>query len=154
MALTKKRARDLYDPQSEKPFKLSRSRLENFIKCSRCFYLEHRLGIRQPPGFPFTLNTAVDHLMKKEFDAYRAKKEPHPLMKENNLNLIPFQHPDLDIWRQNFKGLQYHHTPRVKKVKSLSMKSGRMATNVRCKFISGFYEGWVLMFRTLVILFM
>lgn len=106
-----KRSRNLYDPGSSKPFKLSRSRLENFVKCPRCFYLDRRLGIDRPPGFPFTLNTAVDHLLKKEFDVYRAKGEPHPLMKDNSVDAIPFQHKDLDIWRENFKGLQYHHKP-------------------------------------------
>ncbi|MDO8527150.1 MAG: PD-(D/E)XK nuclease family protein [Deltaproteobacteria bacterium] len=61
------------------------------------------------PGF--TLNMAVDTLLKKEFDVYRAKGEPHPLMKENGVDAVPFQHKDLDIWRENFKGMQYHHKP-------------------------------------------
>lgn len=61
------------------------------------------------PGF--TLNMAVDTLLKKEFDLYRAKEEPHPLMKENSVDAVPFQHKDLSIWRDNFKGLKYHHKP-------------------------------------------
>jgi RecB family exonuclease len=108
MALSK-RSRNLYDPASTKPFKLSRSRLENFIKCPRCFYLDRRLGIDRPSMPGFTLNTAVDHLFKKEFDSYREKSEPHPLMKKFGLDAIPFAHPNLNIWRENFKGLQYHH---------------------------------------------
>lgn len=110
MALTK-RTRNLYDPKSTKPYKLSRSRLENFIKCPRCFYLDRRLGIDRPSMPGFTLNTAVDHLLKKEFDTYRAKKKPHPLMTEHGLKAIPFQHKDLNIWRENFKGLEFHHKP-------------------------------------------
>ncbi len=57
----------------------------------------------------FTLNSAVDVLLKKEFDIYRAKGEPHPIMRENGVDAIPYSHPDLDIWRENFKGLEYHH---------------------------------------------
>ncbi|OGQ06177.1 MAG: hypothetical protein A2W61_01185 [Deltaproteobacteria bacterium RIFCSPLOWO2_01_44_7] len=106
-----KRSRNVFDPQSKEPFKLSRSKLENFLKCPRCFYLDRRLGIPQLRQLPFTLNIAVDHLLKKEFDVYRAKGEPHPLMKANGVNAVPFQHPDLDIWRENFKGIQYHHKP-------------------------------------------
>lgn len=106
----KKRSRNLYDPNSSAPFKLSRSRLENFINCPCCFYLDRRLGIDRPSMPGFTLNSAVDHLLKKEFDAYRAKPEPHPLMIENRINAVPFAHPDLDVWRENFKGLQFHHT--------------------------------------------
>lgn len=77
------------------------------MSCQRCFYIDRRLGVGQPPGFPFNINSAVDGLLKKEFDLYREKKEPHPYMEKTNLNLIPFQHPELDAWRENFKGVQY-----------------------------------------------
>lgn len=103
------RTRNLFDPQAKTPFKLSRSRLEAFINCPRCFYLDRRLGI-EPPGMPaFTLNSAVDALLKKEFDSYRIRKKPHPLMEEYKINAIPFSHPMIDEWRETFKGLQYHH---------------------------------------------
>ena len=105
-----RRTRNLFDPQSREPFSLSRSRLENFIDCPRCFYLDRRLGI-DSPGIPaFTLNSAVDELLKREFDAYRVKQQPHPLLAQYNLNLVPFAHPLLDEWRNNFKGVQYHHS--------------------------------------------
>ena len=56
----------LYDPRSDKPYKLSRSRIENFSKCKRCFYLEEKLGVKKPDSFPFNLNNAVDQLLKDE----------------------------------------------------------------------------------------
>lgn len=105
------RTRNIFDPASDKPFKLSRTKLENFLKCPRCFYLDRRLGIKSLRQLPFTLNIAVDHLLKKEFDVYRAKAEPHPLMISHGVDAVPFQHPDLDIWRENFKGIKYHHQP-------------------------------------------
>lgn len=106
-----KRVRNLFDPVSKAPFKFSRSRLENFTRCPRCFYLDLRLGVGQPPGYPFNLNSAVDHLLKKEFDVHRAKKTPHPLMKSYGVDAIPFAHNDLDKWRHNFTGVQYLHAP-------------------------------------------
>jgi len=36
--------------------------------------------IARPPGFPFNLNSAVDALLKREFDRYRAQGAAHPLM--------------------------------------------------------------------------
>jgi hypothetical protein len=50
----------LFDPDSTTPFALSRSKVELFMDCPRCFYLDRRLGISRPPGFPFNLNPAVD----------------------------------------------------------------------------------------------
>jgi len=105
-----KRIRNFYTPGSEKPFRLSRSKIDLFINCPRCFYIDRRLGTGTPPGYPFNLNSAVDTLLKKEFDIYRERKEPHPLMIENQIEAIPFTHPDLDEWRENFKGVQFHHT--------------------------------------------
>ena len=103
------RTRNLYTPGSDKPFKLSRSRVELFMSCPRCFYLDRRFGVDRPPGFPFNLNSAVDALLKKEFDLYREKQQPHPLMVQNNVDAIPFQHPDIERWRHNFTGVQYLH---------------------------------------------
>jgi RecB family exonuclease len=103
--------RGQYDPRSDKPFKLSRSKIEAFIDCPRCFYLDRRLAIKRPPGFPFTLNSAVDALLKKEFDIHRAKNKAHPLMKAYKIDAIPFAHTDLDKWRANFTGVQYLHEP-------------------------------------------
>ncbi len=106
---TPKRTRNLYDPSSKMPYKLSRSAIELFMECPRCFYIDKRLGTRRPPGFPFSLNSAVDNLLKKEFDALRANKEPHPLLKANGVVGIPAMNDKLDEWRNNFKGVQYKH---------------------------------------------
>ncbi|HVY67280.1 MAG TPA: hypothetical protein VHA30_00050, partial [Patescibacteria group bacterium] len=61
-----KRTKYLFDPRSKYPFRLSRSKIDLFLNCPRCFYLDRRLGVALPPGFPFALNSAVDHLLKKE----------------------------------------------------------------------------------------
>ena len=50
----------LYEPDSKEFFKVSRSKIDLFIECPRCFYLDRRLGIGRPAGFPFNLNSAVD----------------------------------------------------------------------------------------------
>ena len=106
-----KRSKNIYEPGSSEPFKLSRSRIELFMQCPRCFYIDRRLGVDRPPGYPFTLNSAVDALLKKEFDLLRETKEAHPIMKQYGVDAIPAQHSDLDVWRANFKGVRYHHEP-------------------------------------------
>lgn len=105
------RTRNLYDPDSREPFKLSRSKIELYINCPRCFYLDRRLGVGQPPGFPFALNSAVDALLKKEFDIHRDGQTQHPLQKAYGLDMVPFAHEKMNEWRENFKGVQYHHEP-------------------------------------------
>lgn len=106
-----KRVRNLFNPESKEPFKLSRSKIELFHECPRCFYLDRRLGVGRPPGFPFTLNSAVDHLLKKEFDIHRAAGSAHPLFKVYGIKAIPFSHEMINEWRENFKGVQFLHRP-------------------------------------------
>lgn len=106
-----RRTKNIYNPKSQEPFRLSRSRIDLFLECARCFYIDRRLGVDRPPGFPFSLNAAVDKLLKKEFDVHRAEKSTHPLMEQYGIDAVPFEHPMLDVWRENFKGLEFHHKP-------------------------------------------
>ncbi len=100
-----------YKVGQKEPYKLSRSKIELFTQCQRCFWLNERLKIKRPSGPPFQINKAIDELFKKEFDSYREKKEPHPIMLEFGVEAVPFPHEDLDKWRQNFVGVQALHEP-------------------------------------------
>jgi hypothetical protein len=92
-------------------WRLSRSKIDLFMECPHCFYVDNKLGVKRPPGYPFSLNSAVDHLLKKEFDIHRVGKSTHPLMKEYGIAAIPFEHEEMDIWRENFKGVRIKHEP-------------------------------------------
>ena len=96
-----------YIPGSTEPFKISRSKIELFMQCPRCFYLDRRLGVSRPPGFPFTLNSAVDRLLKTEFDDYRKREAQHPILEDYKVDARPVKHQQLDSWRNNFKGVQF-----------------------------------------------
>tara|TARA_B100000902_G_C27222143_1_gene870271 strand:- start:467 stop:1195 length:729 start_codon:yes stop_codon:yes gene_type:complete len=98
-----------YTPLRDDPYKLSRSKVEFFLNCKRCFYIDRKLGIKRPPGFPFNLNSAVDALLKNEFDYYRSIQKPHPYIEDLGVNAIPFQHKMIEKWRQNFIGITYLH---------------------------------------------
>ena len=98
-----------YQPAQDTPFRISRSKVDLFLNCPCCFYLDVRLGVKRPPGFPFNLNSAVDALLKKEFDHYRAENLPHPYMISAGINAIPYQNAELDTWRSNFKGVSFVH---------------------------------------------
>jgi len=108
---TAQRTRGLYDPKSKEKFKLSRSKIDLYLACKRCFYYDRRLGVGRPPMFPYTLNSAVDGLLKKEFDIHRAKGENHPLIEKYGIDAKPVLHNDLDKWRYNFTGIEYYHKP-------------------------------------------
>lgn len=109
---TARRTRNIFDPAMREPFRLSRSKIDLFMECHRCFYLDRRLGVDRPPGFPFSLNNAVDLLLKKEFDIHRARNTAHPLMKHYRIDAVPMAHERLEEWRDaKRRGIQYYHEP-------------------------------------------
>jgi hypothetical protein len=104
--------RKLYDPKSAEPFKISRSKIDLFIECPQCFYLDRRLGISRPGMPAFSLNNAVDNLLKTEFDIHRAKGIAHPIMSAYNIDAVPFNDPRMDEWRDSLRrGITFLHQP-------------------------------------------
>ncbi|MBI4358952.1 MAG: PD-(D/E)XK nuclease family protein [Candidatus Omnitrophica bacterium] len=99
-----RRKSNIFDPRAKEPFRLSRSKIDLFLECPRCFYVDRKLGVDRPPGFPFSLNIAVDLLLKKEIDTYRKKQEPYPLAKANGVDAVPFQHEKINEWRDAMRG--------------------------------------------------
>jgi hypothetical protein len=90
--------------------KISRSKAELFLQCKRCFILDVLHKIKRPPGFPFSINNAVDLLLKKEFDIYRIDGTMHPLQVKFNINAIPANHPSLNQWRNSLQGgVEFFH---------------------------------------------
>ena len=101
-----RKTRNLFDPGSADPVRLSRSKIELFTMCPRCFYMDVRLGISRPSTPPYTLNSAVDNLLKNEFDLLRKSGEAHAIMKKYNIDAVPFQHKDLPRWRGEVKAFE------------------------------------------------
>jgi CRISPR/Cas system-associated exonuclease Cas4 (RecB family) len=110
MSVYKRKSWNLFNPKSEEPHRLSRSKIDLFVQCQRCFYFDQRLGVSRPQSFPLTLNNAVDFLMKKEFDIHRAEKSQHPIMKKYGIDAVPLEHERLEEWRDALKrGISCHH---------------------------------------------
>jgi hypothetical protein len=86
---------------------LSRSKIELFVECPRCLFLDVARGVGRPSGPPFTLNNAVDALMKAEFDRYRLSRQPHPIFATAGIEAVPFAHEQLERWRHNFTGVRW-----------------------------------------------
>ena len=94
-----KKSKGLYEKVSKEPFQISRSKIELFLQCPRCFYMECRLGLARPSTPPYTLNNAVDALLKSEFDLLRKNGEKHELVKKYSIDAVPLVNPELSQWR-------------------------------------------------------
>ena len=108
----KRQSHYCYQKGQKQPFTVSRSKIDMFLNCPRCFYMDRRLGLAKPSIPSFTLNSAVDNLFKNEFDLLRAKGEAHELMKQYKIDAIPFKHKDIPLWRgevNRFSGAKILH---------------------------------------------
>lgn len=99
-------------PSAKEPFKVSRSKLDLFTECPRCSYLDLRLGVKRPSMPAFTLNNAVDELLKREFDVHRVQGSTHPLLERYGLDAVPLADDRIKEWRDALRrGITYLHTP-------------------------------------------
>jgi hypothetical protein len=101
-----------YKPNQPELFKISRSKLNDFLSCPKCFYLDRVVGLVSPSMPGWTLNTLVDTLLKKEFDECRELQIPHRIFEKYGLShLVPFKHPELNHWRNALTGGVETHIP-------------------------------------------
>ena len=106
------KTRGPFDPSSREPFKVSRSKIDLFSECPRCAYLDLRLGVKRPSGPAFTLNNAVDELLKREFDIHRSNATAHPLLKRYGLDAVPLADERMSEWRDALRrGITFLHEP-------------------------------------------
>ena len=105
------RHRGVYKPEHPEPYEVSRSRIEAFINCPACFWLDRVKGVKFPGMPPFLLNSATDTLLKKDFNKFRELQKPHPFMERNGLgHLVPFQYEDFETWTKSLQlGLKTYH---------------------------------------------
>jgi len=99
----------LYIENNLTPFTINRSKIDLFFDCNRCFYLDQKHGIKRPHGTPLALNNKVVQKLKSELEICRKEKKTHPQVLEKNLNFIPISNHNLEIWKNPFKGITYHH---------------------------------------------
>ncbi|MBI5733659.1 MAG: PD-(D/E)XK nuclease family protein [Candidatus Kerfeldbacteria bacterium] len=89
--------------------KLSRSKIELFLDCPRCYWLDaHKINSRPAP-MPYTINSAIDFLLKREFDECRHNDLEHYLIKKYKIDAKPYNGEKMDEWRHNFTGVQHQH---------------------------------------------
>ena len=97
----------LYSNNSARPFKLSRTKIDLFFECRRCFFLDQKFGIKRPHGTPLVLSNRIVDDFKKELNICRIEKNIHSKVKELNKNLIPISHNKLEEWKNSFKGASF-----------------------------------------------
>ena len=96
------RHRGKFDPHNPEPYELSRYRIENFVQCPACFYLEQVIGINFPSIPGFNMNEATDVLLKRDFDKCREQGITHPYLEEQGYGyLVPYNHQDFQLWTQS-----------------------------------------------------
>ncbi len=92
-----------------KSIQLSPNSLNLYLECACCFWLDKNRGIKRPPPYPYALNSAVDALLKEEFDTYRKSGEAHPLLAKNHIKAKLFSNQALlNQWRNNLSGIRYY----------------------------------------------
>ena len=51
--------RRIYIENNLDPFPISRTKIDLFFECRRCFYLDLKFGIKRPHGTPLVINNRI-----------------------------------------------------------------------------------------------
>jgi len=86
---------------------LSPSKLSLLKECKRCFWLDVNKGIKRPEGIFSSLPNGMDLVLKKHFDEFRRKGCLPPDIDGKLKGHLFDDMERLEVWRNNFKGLQY-----------------------------------------------
>ena len=91
-------------------YKISPSSINLMLECPRCFWLQIVKKIKRPATIFPSLPSGMDKILKTHFDTYMVKGQLPPELKENKevegCKLFD-DIKKLEVWRSNFKGLQY-----------------------------------------------
>ncbi len=99
----------VYVKDNLNPFAISRTKVDLFFDCKRCFYLDLVFGIRRPHGTPLVFNNTINERLKKEFDHFRESQETHPEIAKLKRNFIPANDKRICDWKNSFKGIRHTH---------------------------------------------
>tara|TARA_B100000963_G_scaffold354462_1_gene371033 strand:- start:909 stop:1646 length:738 start_codon:yes stop_codon:yes gene_type:complete len=97
----------LYINDNLTPFSISRSKIDLYFDCQRCFYLDQKHGIRRPHGTPLVINNFVVKHFKNILEDFRKKQIFFPESSKINRKLIPSNNKLLENWTHPFKGVSY-----------------------------------------------
>ncbi len=99
----------IYIKNNTQPFKMSRTKIDLYFDCKRCFFIDQRFGIRRPHGTPLVINSRFVNQLKFELNECRKSQQAHPQIIDQNRKLIPYNHKKLTEWQNPFKGVSYLH---------------------------------------------
>jgi len=108
----------LYVKDNLNAFTISRSKIDLFFDCNRCFYLDQKHGIKRPHGTPLVINNFVVNHYKNLINEFRIKQIVYPDSIKIKKKLIPTNIEALNLWNHPFKGISYVHKKTNFKIKA------------------------------------
>jgi CRISPR/Cas system-associated exonuclease Cas4 (RecB family) len=108
---------------------ISRTEVELFLECKRCFWLDVRHGIKKPkPNLAGNIGSKYDSRIKNYFDECRKRGETPEEIKNLDPELRLFPEPIINKWRNNKIGYLYpkSNITFYGKIDDLLMKGNRL----------------------------
>ena len=103
--------KNLYIKDNLSPYKISRTKIDLFFDCHRCFYIDQRLGIKRPHGAALVINNNIVNKFKKNLDILRKTQTiiPETTALIPEIGLKPLMHDKINLWINTFTGIQSFH---------------------------------------------
>jgi RecB family exonuclease len=88
-------------------YRFSPSAMSLLEDCPRCFWLDHKKGLKRPNGIFPSLPSGMDRIIKEHFDRCMSRgKLPMEIKDIEDVKLFDDKEL-LDVWRDNRRGIKY-----------------------------------------------
>lgn len=102
--------KNIYVKNNLTPFKISRTKIDLFFDCKRCFYIDQRYGIKRPHGAALVINNYIVNKFKKNLNVLRETQTVIPETSSiSTFGFTALNHKNIEDWVNPFKGIQTVH---------------------------------------------
>ncbi len=102
--------KNIYVKNNLSPFKISRTKIDLFFDCKRCFYIDQRYGIKRPHGAAMVINNHIVTKFKKNLEVLRNTKTIIPETKLiSKSGFTALDHQKINQWIDPFRGIRILH---------------------------------------------
>ena len=102
--------KNIYVKNNLSPFKISRTKIDLFFDCKRCFYIDQKYGIKRPHGAALVINNHIVNKFKKNLEVLRNTQTTIPettLISKNGFTAL--NHEKINQWTDPFRGIRSLH---------------------------------------------
>ena len=95
--------KNIYVKNNLSPFKISRTKIDLFFDCKRCFYVDQKFGIKRPHGTALVINNYIVNKFKKTLKSLEKLEQLYLKLIDFAAWFTALNHEKINQWINPFR---------------------------------------------------